>query len=362
MIKSHQLLLAGLSALLLCLTPVSAQPLQDSSQSNWEAYGQARLRMDQVESLPDGGDVDRGRFHGLFGLRSTAFDRFEVGAALKVAVGTDSNADNVRFLDNEESDEVLLGEAYLRYFASPDTLLEVGLAPLPLLLTPAVWDHDLRTVGASLQQDFSVRDFDRLSILVGRFQGMHIDETATELNAFQASWDILEGAPKGGAVRLSYLDFDNLNGLVEDGRGRTNRRLAGSASGALASEFELLDLQLEMIWPTRFGSLLAQLDLVQNLGAEDDDQGARFSLILGDAARQGGWEFGYSQQRIQREAVVAAFNEDDWWFPTAMRGYMPWVSWGSGNVHIRVAAFIERRDDRDEHLKRLLLDFNWRLD
>ncbi len=336
--------------------------LAQDAESNWESYGQARLRVDQVENLPNGGDVDRGRFHGLFGLRSTYFDRFEFGAAVKVAVGTDSNADNVRFLDNEESDEVLLGEAYLRYFASPDTLIEVGLTPLPLLLSPQVWDHDLRAMGASVQQDFSIRDFDRLSFLAGRFQGMHIDESDTELTAFQASWEILEGAPKGGAVRLGYLDFDELDELVGDGRTRTNRRLAGSPTGVLANDFELLDLQLEVAWPTRFGSLLAQLDLVQNLAADDDDQGARVSLILGNAERKGGWEFGYSQQRIQREAVMAAFNEDDWWFPTAMRGYMPWVSWGSGNVHVRLAAFIERRDDRDEHLKRLLLDFNWRLD
>lgn len=345
-----------------CGLAVSPFCLAQDSESSWEAYGQARLRVDQVENLPNGGDVDRGRFHGLFGLRNTGFDRFEFGAAVKVAVGTDSNADNVRFLDNEESDEVLLGEAYLRYFAGPDTLIEVGMTPLPLLLTPAVWDHDLRTMGASIQQDFSIRDFDRLSFLAGRFQGMHIDESETELNAFQASWEILEGAPKGGAVRLGYLDFDALDGLVGDGRTRTNRLRVGSPTGALANDFELLDLQLEMVWPTRFGGLLAQVDLVQNLAADEDDQGARVSLILGNAERNGGWEFGYSQQRIQREAVMAAFNEDDWWFPTAMRGYMPWVSWGSGNVHVRLAAFIERRDDREEHLKRLLLDFNWRLD
>lgn len=327
--------------------------------TNWEMYGQARARMDQAKDLPNGGEVDRVRFHGLVGTRYVGSDRFEFGAAVKVAVGNDSNADNVRFLDNEESDEVLLGEAYARFFATPNTVIEAGLGPLPLLLTPAVWDHDLRTQGVSIQHDVDIRDFDRLSFTAGRFQGMHIDETETELNAAQVSWEILEGAPTHGAVRLSYLDFDNLGVLVEDGRARTNRQV----NGQLLNEFELLDLQLEVAFPTRFGPLLTQLDLVQNLAADDEDQGARLSLILGDAARLGGWEFGYSQQRIQREAVMAAFNEDDWWFPTAMRGYMPWVSYGLGpNLHVRLAAFIERRDDREEHLKRLLLDFNWRLD
>ncbi|MEM7708622.1 MAG: hypothetical protein AAF358_23905 [Pseudomonadota bacterium] len=341
------------SLLLLAAGSTAAQ------EASWEAYGEARARADQVTDLPDGGEVDRVRFHGLFGARRFLSDRLEVGAALKVAIGNDSNSDNVRFLDNEESDEVMLGEAYLRYFLSPDTLLEVGMAPMPLTLTPATWDHDLRAMGASVQQDFTVRDFDRLSFLAGTFRGMHIDENLTELNAFQVNWEILEGSPKGGSVRLGYLDFDNLDVLVEDRRTRTNRLLNGS----LANDYEMLDLQLEMVWPTRFGPLLAQLDVMQNLAAEEEDEGARFSVILGNASRIGGWEVGYSLQRIQREAVMAAFNEDDWWFPTAMRGYMPWVSYGfSPNLHVRLAAFVERRDGLDDDLKRLLLDFNWRLD
>ncbi|MEM9533712.1 MAG: hypothetical protein AAGA23_22510 [Pseudomonadota bacterium] len=338
---------------------VGGTSLAQEEASNWEGYGQARLRADQVEDLPNGDDVDRARFHGLFGARYVGWDRFEFGAAVKVANGTDRNSDNVRFLDNEESDEVNLGEAYLRYFPGADTLVEVGLTPLPLNLTPTVWDHDLRTWGASVQQDFFIRDFDRLSLLAGTFRGMHIDETGTELNAAQVSWEILEGAPKGGAIRLAYLDFDELTPLIGDGRTRTNRVEAGE----LVNDYELLDLQLELLWPTRFGGLLTQVDLTQNLGADEDDQAARFSLVMGNAARDGGWEVGYSLQRVQREAVMAAFNEDDWWFPSAMRGYMPWVSYGiSPNLHVRLAAFIERRDDRPEHLKRLLLDFNWRLD
>jgi len=32
-------------------------------------------------------------------------------------------------------------------------------------------------------------------------------------------------------------------------------------------------------------------------------------------------------QRIQRDAAMAAFNSDDWWFHSFMHGYMPWIGY-----------------------------------
>ncbi len=66
----------------------------------------------------------------------------------------------------------------------------------------------------------------------------------------------------------------------------------------------------------------ARIDVVSNLGADDANDGARASLIVGDRTKPHGWEFGAAAQRIQRDAVMAAFNSDDWWFHSAVRGQL----------------------------------------
>ena len=95
--------------------------------------------------------------------------------------------------------------------------------------------------------------------------------------------------------------------------------------------------------------------------ADDQRDGARFSLIWGNADDLGGWELGYAIQRAQRDAVLAAFAEDDWWFHTFARGYMPWVAYGiNANWAVQATAFIERRDAIDQTTNRYLLDLRSR--
>ena len=66
-------------------------------------------------------------------------------------------------------------------------------------------------------------------------------------------------------------------------------------------------------------------------------------------------------KRAQRDAVLAAFAEDDWWFHTFARGYMPWVAYGFGpHLTLQATAFLERRDGIDEYTDRYLLDLRSR--
>ena len=87
--------------------------------------------------------------------------------------------------------------------------------------------------------------------------------------------------------------------------------------------------------------------------------------MLGDRF-QGGWEFGWAWERIQRDAVLAAVTADDWWFHTASRGHMPWLGYGfrttwlGASWSMRLAGFFETRDGLDERTRRVLLDLEAR--
>lgn len=325
--------------------------------SQWEWWGTARVRFDGVYDLPGGReDLERGRLHGYIGGRYQFGSAWEFGAAVKLASGTEGNRDNRRNLDNEEEDGIEPGELYISYDTGA-RLFRAGKSDIPFKLTGVVWDHDFRPTGISYLQDHDVRGFDRLTFAAGYYAPQHIDESESRLAAIQARYHYRAGAPRSFSASLGYLEFDDLDEVVADGRTRTNRR----AGGALVSDYELLDLVLESNVLIAERPLVTTVDLVKNLGADDLDEGARLSIRYGDTREDGQWEAGYSIQRIQRDAVMAAFNEDDWWFPTNMRGYSFWYGYSfSPNWRFKVATFFERRDDLDEGLERLLLDVHYR--
>lgn len=130
----------------------------------------------------------------------------------------------------------------------------------------------------------------------------------------------------------------------------------------LVSDYELLDFQLAGRGDLgkRPKPLLVRLDWVKNLGADDRDEGYRIDLIWGQIESQR-WELGISAERIQRDAVLGAFNSDDWWNHSWFCGQLAWFGVGfTASFEGRIAVVRERRDDLTRHLERYLLDFTWR--
>jgi hypothetical protein len=192
-------------------------------------------------------------------------------------------------------------------------------------------------------------------MVAGYFSGQHPFANKSRIGALQIAWNWREGAPTRGGVTLSWLDFSQLDELTLQGLGRTNRVV----SGQLASDYRLLDLQLA--GHTELGSwpIDLQLDLVHNLGADFARDGARLSLSAGDHRQPGGVQFGVAIERIQRDAVLAAFNSDDWWFHSNLRGQLAWIAYGIDRTwSLRLSGFRELRDGLDEHTHRLRLDIN----
>ncbi|UXI66660.1 putative porin [Tahibacter amnicola] len=352
-----------LAGLLLVSTGAVAQgdllsPADEAPEANqpWSYFGDLLLRLDYVDGLPAGRDpLERLRGRLRLGTAYAPMPELQFGAAIELGQGSDANRDNRSNNDNERSDGGNLDQLWLRWQAGENTSVLLGKAPFPYELSPLVWDQDLRPAGASVDHSFALGDFSRLQLTVGGFAAQHLYDDDTRIAAVQAAWRWREGAPTNGAVILSYLDFSHLEQLTRQGLARTNRRIP--AGGPLASDYELLDLQLVGRTTLRNWPLEARLDLVHNLGADDDANGARFSVVLGDRFERGGWEFGYAIQRSQRDAVMAAFSEDDWWFHSFAHGVMPWVGYGiAPHWSVRLAAFHEQRDGLREHTDRAALD------
>ncbi|HWT14756.1 MAG TPA: putative porin [Patescibacteria group bacterium] len=349
----------GLLTLLMCLgfsVPVMAQDDAEDASNAWSWFGDLRLRIDHVQDLAGREDIERNRGRVRFGARRM-FGDLEFGIALEGALGSDDNGDNRRNNDNERSDAVNLDEFYLRWNLADETRLLVGRTALPLSLTPMLWDSDLRPIGASVSHDIATGDFDRLALTAGYFAGTHLYEDDSRIAALQAGWFLREGTDFGGDIQIAWLDFSDLEQLTLNGLSRTNRR----TGAVLLSDYEIVDLQAGLHTTLAGWPLALRADVARNLGADDQNEAGRFSAVLGDKLQAMGWEYGYAVQRIQRDAAMAAFNEDDWWFHSFAKGHMLWVGYGIDETwNTQFSMFRENRDGVSEDVDRFILELNAR--
>lgn len=335
--------------------PAFAQD-EEGASSDWFGYGDLQLRVDHVQDLAGRDDVERNRGRVRFGARRQ-FEYLEFGIALEGALGSDDNRDNRRNNDNERSDAVNLDEFYLRWSAGDDTSLLFGRTALPLSLTPMLWDADLRPIGASVSHNIATGDFDRLALTAGYFAGTHLYGDDSRIAAIQAGWFLREGADFSGDIQIAWLDFSDLEQLTLNGLARTNRRVGS----VLSSDYRIVDLQAGVRTTLGGWPLALRADVARNTGADDQNDAGRFQAVLGDKLQPMGWEYGYAVQRIQRDAAMAAFNEDDWWFHSFAKGHMLWAGYGIDDVwNAQFSIFRESRDGIDEDVDRFILELNAR--
>jgi hypothetical protein len=328
----------------------------DEPDQKWIFFGDFWGGYDHVTGIPNNRD-DVSRVRGrvrLGGLWNFA-EGWDAVGVMRVAQGSDSNSDNRRNNDNERSDEIGLDQLLLRWRPGENTTLQLGKMPQPLELSPMVWDNQLRPAGISIDQSIPLGEFDRLQFVGGYFAGQHLYGDESRIAAAQLAWRWHEGAPTRFTALLSYADFDDLDELTLEGLARTNTIV----NGKLVNDYRLLDLQLSSHFEIGHWPIDVLGDAIHNLGAKTQRNGGRISVIAGDHTKARGWEFGYAYQRIQRDAVMAAFNSDDWWFHSAVRGDLAWIGYGiNANWAVRVAGFHELRDGLHEYTDRLRIDVN----
>ncbi len=338
--------------IILFFTILCSSSYANTSDSNWDVFGTLLLRSDNVAGLPGNrDDFERIKSSLRFGSRYQS-NNFEFGVAIRAALASDDNRDNKRNLDNVESNGFDADELYLRWMATPSSELIVGKTWLPLNLSTLVWDPDLRPIGAFLSHTQSGGQSEFI-FSANYFNVDHLYNDDSRVAALQAQWNSNPGG-NGWSLIGSYLDIDAIDNYPQIGLSRSNRR----ATNSLLNDFRIANIQIIRSWGIDMPAELT-LEWVINTAANDRDDGARVKFTLG-GTQQGDWHYAYTYQRIQRDALVAAFNDDDWWFPSWMRGHRIAASYALTDTNrIQVSGFYERRDDQQEHLKRILLDFIW---
>jgi len=315
-------------------------------------------RYDRIEKLIFRPDIARGRFEARPELDLVFSQRFRIGARAVADAGTDSNSDNDRNFDNYRSN----GVALERYFveAKPGPLaLRLGSFGMPFVATEMLWDHDIQTLGAAAAWEIPLGG-STLTVAGGGFHGPQREGDRTRVAAGQLVWRT--GDPNAFSVEAaaSWWDFEPENLRAVFGR-QNYFRVDPSGAAIFGSRFQVLDGILRVRFPAGRVPILLSIDGLVNVGARGDgkDEGTAFegSIVAGSVGVPGTVRGFYTYQHVERDALLGAYNTDDWWFHTWYEGHrFAFAVTVYPRVFVQATGMIQRRLDRQNHLNRFTLD------
>jgi hypothetical protein len=328
-------------------------------------YGDLRFRLERVHARPGAtGDLDLAREVLRLGLRRAPPGSWLSGeAGIRLTLGSDSLGDPWSFVLNEDADVIdvdLLG--FRGSTRDGAVTVSVGKQRSPIVLTEMLWDQDLRPVGVALtaRRDLAAVTT-RLGAALFERTGNPFTGQGGLVTPIQVAAAFREEAVSGAEIVVSWLRFER-DVEREFIRQNATPEFIPPPPRELVSDHDVLDAQLGMRAEPGGIPVSLRLDLARNVAIDRDRDGVRVRLAVGGAGLPAGAEVGWVFQRLEREVTVGAFNSDDWWFHTRMRGHQIWARIAARPwLEARLAGFHERRDDLARPTRRLTLELRARL-
>ena len=228
-----------------------------------------------------------------------------------------------------------------------------GRFGMPLSASEMLWDKDIQTPGvaaawASADGAWTVagagfyapqRYGDRSRIGVGQVVWRTGDEGRVQLEA-----------------AASYWSFDLRDLIPQFVRENTPRLTDGQVG--FASDFQLADLLVRLRFPVAELPVLLSLDGIHNFRAASKRQSAfEATIAVGRVGTPGLWRTFYTYQYIQRDAVVGAYNSDDWWFHSWYEGHRLGVAVTIlPQVYVQASGSLQRLLNSHHWVNRFLFD------
>jgi hypothetical protein len=304
--------------------------------------------------------------------RLRALPRAEIGAwRFLLGVGADFNysSDCNLNLDNEcdqpETRPALLRDNYKSRDARMDLAfvslkaarwlrIEGGRFEMPVGFTEMIWDRDLRPQGGALTVESrdlgSVR---RLGLTVLGARGSHVfDDDETNMLVASAELALVSGFSLTGSY-VKYTDIDGIEPMIR----RQNTRVAG----AFTRQYEVVDVVARFHRDQGVSTQLVA-DYCFNRLPSDNNKGLWLALVLG-STQTARTRFEYTYARVDKDATLAAYAGDDFFWATGWEGHRGDVGvriGGHSAVHLvgQLQRFMDspRPEERDHWVTRLRLE------
>ena len=140
---------------------------------------------------------ERFRYALRAGIRGDLFDNFYYG--LRIETSTNPRSPWVTFADDtnptpadKHSDGINVGQIYLGWRPTDWYEMTVGRMPMPLYITPMIWDSDINPEGAVEKFKLSPTDHIDLFMNLGQFiyQDTNPDTTFPSSDTFMLAWQV----------------------------------------------------------------------------------------------------------------------------------------------------------------------------
>ena len=308
-------------------------------------------RYDRVDHWQDYETQDRVRFELRPEIDADPLPNLRLGVRGIFDYGSKEPYDPI--YDNYESRAAGLDRLYVLWRPGAFAI-RGGKFAMPIAATEMVWDHDIQTVGGAAswtggQGAFTLagaffygpqHGHDTSRIGVGQITGHFGEEGRLQVEASAAYWGYDMRAIDPLYVRQNTPSTD-----------------AGSVL-TYASEFHVADLLLRVRFPIGSVPVTVSLDGVHNFAAaERRKNGFDGSVTAGTVGTPGHFRASYSYQYIQRDALVGAYNSDDWWYHTWYEGHRVAVAWTFlPGLYLQTAFTLQRRLDEHYWVNRYLVD------
>jgi hypothetical protein len=341
-------LLAATALAAIAAAPARAQEpsavYQQAPSKGFRFAGDGLARYEWTRDVPDGtgglADFERYRFQVRPRVELTV-GPFEAGVGGEFNYSEDENdvtpggGEPPLIRDNYRSRDARLDLAYGRLKLGPLTA-QGGRFFMPIALTEMIWDRDLRPQGGAVSLGFGSAT--RLSLTGLYASGSHVFEDESVMYGGAAGLSIATGAQSKLEIVGTYLQWDKLSKLSNPlWRQNTAGRL-------LANEYQVVDVVGRL---STGGSVPVTFvaDYCWNTAVDDLNRGLWLSAILG-ALGTSRARLEYTYAKIDRDATVAAFNTDDFFWATGWEGHR--VDLGTGNVaSMSIHAIAQRQRFKD---------------
>lgn len=304
--------------------------------------GDIRLR---YEPTFQGGAEDRhrGRLRARFHMTGRLSDEFGGGISLATGNLDDPVSPNQTFTGFFARKNFALDKAWITYRPARAGFLKLdaGKFEYPWYRTSLTFDSDMNPEGFAETMSFDLKSSVLKNITVVAFQ-LPFNEASTGRDSFVLGGQMQTHLRINSKARLSLygagidirradpIAVASASGALRRGAVHSNTyRYGGDGTVAgFANRFAYLDtiVKLEMDTHPRFPTAI-QFNFVNNVRGPRERSAYRADLTVGRRLEAGDIRLGYSFMRIEKDAVIGAWNESEMRSPTNLRSHRLSAAW-----------------------------------
>jgi hypothetical protein len=346
--------------------PAAAQYGQKKQSIRFTGDGLARYEWTLKIPTPDG-TIDEDRYILQARPRiEAAFGPVELGVGGQFNYSKEDNTilpDGTPRLivrDNFYSRDARFDLYYAKVKAGP-VVAEGGRLLMPLPVTEMIWDADLRPRGGVLSLDFSQGGSRSRFAVRGIYtRGSHWWPDESEM--FGGSVDLAIETGQEGHFMLagSYLDFRELDTLDPQVR----RQNTLGPLGLYVHDYRVADVLARIVSGGQVPFALV-VDYCWNTALSENNKGLWLQLAMGELEVSRAW-LEYTYAKVDRDATVAAFNNDDFYWGTGYEAHRLDVGGATGrgtSLH-GIASWQRFKDsdipeERDQWVQRYRIEWRY---